>query len=134
MITLDASVIVALYLEESEFAYAAASLASSEGSYAPGNVYGEVAQALLRAERVNWMGREQVDASARAVEALRIAIVSSRLNDILALARKHAISAYDAMYLAVAIEYRAPLATLDATLREAARAERVEWVPATLSS
>lgn len=75
------------------------------------------------------MTREEVDASARAVEALRIAIVNSRLNDVLALARKYAISAYDAMYLAVAIEYRAPLATLDTKLREAARAERVEWLP-----
>jgi len=43
-------------------------------------------------------------------------------NDVLPLARKHAIAVYDAAYLEVAIRHGAPLATLDKALERAARA------------
>ncbi len=42
------------------------------------------------------------------------------------LARRHRLSAYDAEYLELALRRAIPLATLDAPLREAARAEGVE--------
>jgi predicted nucleic acid-binding protein len=44
---------------------------------------------------------------------------------ILALAARHALSAYDAAYLALALEGAAPLATTDKRLADAARSERV---------
>ena len=44
----------------------------------------------------------------------------------LALAREHGLSAYDAVYLELAIRAGAPLATLDNILRAAARKAGVE--------
>jgi len=43
------------------------------------------------------------------------------VNDVLPLARKHGLSAYDAAYLELAIRHRAPLSTLDEKLRRAAK-------------
>jgi predicted nucleic acid-binding protein len=45
---------------------------------------------------------------------------------LLGLARKHKLSVYDSAYLALAIEQKAPLATMDQKLREAASAVNVE--------
>lgn len=45
---------------------------------------------------------------------------------LLGLARKHKLSVYDSAYLALAIEQKAPLATLDQKLRDAASAANVE--------
>lgn len=48
------------------------------------------------------------------------------LDETLALARRHGISAYDAAYLELATRVRAPLATLDKNLRNAAKCSCVE--------
>jgi predicted nucleic acid-binding protein len=45
--------------------------------------------------------------------------------DVARLARKHALSFYDACYLALAVDERARLATLDASLARAAKDEGV---------
>lgn len=45
---------------------------------------------------------------------------------VLFLAAKHALSAYDASYLALAMDHRLPLATADRRLAAAARAEAIE--------
>jgi predicted nucleic acid-binding protein len=47
---------------------------------------------------------------------------------VLALARAHRLTAHDALYLELALRRSAALATLDARLREAARAEGVQLV------
>ena len=47
---------------------------------------------------------------------------------VLDLARRHRLSAYDALYLELALRLALPLATLDAALGEAARAEGVHIV------
>jgi predicted nucleic acid-binding protein len=47
---------------------------------------------------------------------------------VLALARKHALTAYDAAYLELARRQGGPLATLDRALAAAARAERVDLI------
>jgi predicted nucleic acid-binding protein len=44
------------------------------------------------------------------------------------LATKHRLSAYDASYLALAVQNKLPLATLDRRLAEAARREKIELV------
>jgi predicted nucleic acid-binding protein len=44
-----------------------------------------------------------------------------------ALATKHNLSFYDALYLELACRRRAPLATFDGRLMEAARSEGVAW-------
>ena len=47
---------------------------------------------------------------------------------VVALARKHQLSAYDAAYLDLAVRLTAPIATLDRALADAARAEGLEIV------
>jgi predicted nucleic acid-binding protein len=47
------------------------------------------------------------------------------LRDLRPLAARHALSVYDAVYLDLAVRTGHPLATLDAALRKAAKAERV---------
>jgi predicted nucleic acid-binding protein len=59
----------------------------------------------------------------------RLAIANAGPGDdlgVLALAKAHNLSAYDAAYLALAIERALPLATLDTRLAQAARGETVE--------
>ena len=56
----------------------------------------------------------------------RLPIHSSRQSEdqyILALARRHGLTAYDSSYLALAVQEYCPLATLDRRLNDAAAAE-----------
>jgi predicted nucleic acid-binding protein len=48
---------------------------------------------------------------------------------VLGLASRHRLTAYDASYLALALEKKLPLATLDEELADAARAEGVAVLP-----
>ena len=57
---------------------------------------------------------------------IRIQPVPHGSEPILPFARKHRLTVYDAAYLALAVAERAPLATLDAALLAAAKAEGVE--------
>jgi predicted nucleic acid-binding protein len=49
---------------------------------------------------------------------------------LLQLQRRHALTAYDAVYLATALHLAVPLATTDAVLAEAAQREGLYWQPA----
>lgn len=53
-------------------------------------------------------------------------LASQYVAEILPLARVHGLSAYDAAYLELSIRHRAPLATLDNKLREAAKRSGVK--------
>ena len=55
--------------------------------------------------------------------------LESRLETIVALARTHALSAYDACYLELAIRLSLPLATLDRSLRNAAKEAGIPEFP-----
>jgi len=68
----------------------------------------------------------------KALEALPIRIESpeSNASELLGLALRHDLSAYDAVYLDLALRLQLPLATQDAALREAALASGVGiWTP-----
>ncbi len=52
--------------------------------------------------------------------------VAKNINDVLPVARRHGLSAYDADYLELSIRRSAPLATLDAKLRKAAKAAGIK--------
>ena len=52
-------------------------------------------------------------------------MIPSYFPDIAALATKHQLSSYDALYLELAIRQNIPLITLDKALRQAAKAENV---------
>jgi predicted nucleic acid-binding protein len=62
----------------------------------------------------------------RLLAALPIKRVAAPLEQVLALAVKHSLSSYDALYLGLALNRRLPVATLDEALTRAARAERLQ--------
>lgn len=104
-------------------------LGDRRGLLAPSGFWAEVANALLignrlPAEEVRGHLEELVDlgveASERGQQALREAV---------ALAAEHRLTVYDALYLEMAIDTDATLATLDRDLARAAAAEGVELEP-----
>lgn len=89
----------------------------------------EVRNVLVANER---RGRLDADKSNRALGILRRHPVefdrSPDEGGVLALARRHHLTVYDAAYLEVAQRMGIPLATLDAALADAARAEQVPLI------
>jgi predicted nucleic acid-binding protein len=124
---LDASVVLAWCFEDevkplAELALDA--LRAGEASVPP--IWpAEVGNALLVAER---RGRAKPAGTTRSLElirSLRIRIVEDGAGTdpsrLVAFARSHNLSTYDAAYLALALREGLPLATLDSELRKAAR-------------
>ena len=89
----------------------------------------EVASVLLAATRRGRLGAEEWPRVCASLEALPIEIdpvsMSRTWGAVLDLAVEHRLSAYDAMYLELALRMRLPLATLDRALAAAARAAGV---------
>ena len=102
-----------------------------ETAVAPSVWWFEVRNLLLMAER-----RDRIDAAGSAalmadLEELSVEIDGNPSSGaLLALARSHRLSAYDAAYLELAARRGLPLATLDQALAAAARAEGVAVLPA----
>ena len=92
----------------------------------------EVANSLLMARRRGRVTASQVDAFIDDLAALPIVVEGPRLpadwHEVLGLAEKHRLTAYDAAYLDLAKRTGLPLASLDGALRRAARAEGVVLV------
>jgi len=128
-IVLDASAALAAVLpdEESAFSEAAVAAGLKEGIVAPALWRYEVQNGLLVALR-----RKRLDAESlgEVLEALRTFAPMLRapegLGIELRLAQEHALTAYDAAYLAVALAVDGKLATVDRTLRAAAAAAGVK--------
>jgi predicted nucleic acid-binding protein len=105
----------------------------SDAAIVPGIWHWEIANVLLSLER---RGRI-VDAIATYARVVQLPIDvellaysrDRRSTTELELARKHNLSAYDAAYLALAKATSHPLATLDARLERAARAESLFFDP-----
>jgi predicted nucleic acid-binding protein len=85
----------------------------------------EVANALVMGERRKRLRQAEIQRFVDLLEGLSmVQDVQPRgviMNAVLAIAREHGLSAYDAAYLELAIRAAAPLATLDKALRAAAR-------------
>ena len=83
----------------------------------------EVANVLCRAEARGLVNQDRSDEFLRLLRAMRISsdpeTARHALGDTLTLARAHALSAYDAAYLELALRQQLPLATLDVALRQA---------------
>ena len=93
----------------------------------------EVSNVLLLGERRSRLTESQ---SARFVALIgqlpiRVDSASVDMGAVLATGRRHALTAYDAAYLVLAEREGAPLATLDAKLRNAAQAVGVTLIPET---
>jgi len=94
-----------------------------EAFVVPAIWFGEVANGILRGERKGLVTPSQ---SARFLTELDMADIETespelRQPAVLALARSHGLTAYDSMYLELALRRGAPLATFDSQLANATR-------------
>lgn len=131
MIVLDASVALAWALQEHEHASAVAALeyAAEHGGHVPGNFASEIAHGLLQAERRKRITEADVADILSSILDLPLAVQLPNPHVVVSLARAHGLTAYDAAYLALALQTQLPLATVDATLGEAAKATKCFWKP-----
>lgn len=91
---------------------------------APMLLWAEIRNILIVAERRGRMSGESVDQAIETIGELGIVLdLAPSSARVLGLCRKHRLTAYDALYLDLALRETAELATLDASLARAARAE-----------
>jgi predicted nucleic acid-binding protein len=90
----------------------------------------ELANAILVGERKKRLSQTEIKSFTILLENLSIVQdaqpVIDNIRSVLPLARAHGLTAYDAAYLELSIRHGAGLATLDRTLRNAAKASGVE--------
>ena len=129
---LDASVAVAWCFEDETTAYTERILdAFSNGAEAmvPAIWPLEIANAMLVAERRKRITAAQVTAFMSRIAELPVTVevpsARSAFTQILPLAREHDMASYDAAYLELAIRHAIPLATVDDSLRRAAKANGI---------
>ena len=124
----DASVAAAWVLPDKEAAIADLALErlGEETAKVPDVFWHELRNLLLSAERRRRIDARHADVSMARLRRLRIrrAVEADDLA-VMALARTHCLTAYDASYLALAIREGCALASLDRRLNEAAVAERL---------
>ena len=122
----DASVAATWVLPDEDAALADLALdrLSTEPAMVPGIFWYELRNLLLAAERRGRIDGGYADASMARLRRLSI-VCQDETDDheVMALARAHRLSAYDASYLALAIREGCALASLDRRLNEAAAAE-----------
>lgn len=129
-LVLDASVALSWAFDEEDGGYSDRVLdALVDGQAVVPALWGlEIANGLVAAER---RGRLTEAASARflaLLQSLPIEVEELELHglpQVVAVAREHGLTAYDASYLVVAMRRDLPLATLDRRLEQAARASGV---------
>jgi predicted nucleic acid-binding protein len=126
-VVVDASTTLAWCFPDETSDYADQVLVALEGKtmLVPG-VWGlEIANAVLVGERRKRLNQPEIKQFTMLLESLILAQdtrpVANNIRDVLPLARTYGLSAYDAAYLELSIRNNAPLATLDAKLRSAAK-------------
>ena len=125
---LDSSVTMAWVLRDEQSAQAGAALeqVAEIGGIAPALWWVEVRNVLVIAECRGRLTQEETAAAVQAIDALGIHLDHAPDNaSLLRLARTHGLSAYDALYLELAVRQQRPLATLDHKLSVAAQAEGI---------
>ncbi len=102
-------------------------------AYAPSIWPLEVVNVLLAAERRGYISEADSVRFINLLSQLPIVVhqegPGKGLKDLLALARAHDLSSYDASYLDLAMKRGLPLATLDMKLRRAAKAVKLRILP-----
>ena len=124
---LDASIVIDWALDEGHpTAGAARERLQTDAAQSPTILWFEVRNGLIIAER---RGRATEDYSAaflRKLDQFPVTIDTMPNEvEVMALARRHRLTVYDAAYLELALRGGVPLATLDGPLANAARAEGV---------
>lgn len=128
---LDASVAAcwAFSDESHEVASRALDLVTNEPAWVPQLWWYEVRNTLLMSERRGRIAPTDTAVFLRDLVEMLIEIDDHRDGEhVLALARTHTLTIYDAAYLEAAIRLALPLATLDKDLRKAAKKARVPLI------
>ena len=127
---LDASVAVAWFVRNQASAYTdrVRRLARSERLHVPAVWPLEFTNALWQLQRRKLLSAHQVDTIIDLAESLDIVVHKETLapRRLLAVARDHHLTAYDASYLDLALALRYPVACRDGVLRDALRAARLK--------
>lgn len=124
----DASIAGAWLLPDEENLTADEMMArmADEDAVAPDLLRHEIRSILLSAERRGRISDDFVHAALSRFRVLPLKFIGPGDDtEVVRLSRKYRLSAYDAVYLALALLDRLPLATLDRRLAEAARMEQV---------
>lgn len=121
-VVVDASAILAwLFLDEVSVDVERIVL-QNEDAWAPSLIWAEVRNGLIVAERRARIGVGTSEGYAEQFDEIGLALDRSpNSNTVLALCRDHRLTAYDALYLELALRRKASLVTGDAKLAEAAR-------------
>ena len=130
-VVVDASVSLAWCFPDETNDYADSVLVALEGKaiLVPA-VWGlEIANAMLVGERQKRLRTAEIQRFIKLLESLSpfqdTQLPPEHVSNVLPIARKYGLSAYDAAYLELSIRRNAPLATLDGQLQKAARAAGV---------
>lgn len=124
----DASIAGAWLLpdEENEFTAQVMSRMADEDALAPDLLQHEIRSILLSAARRGRIDDDLVYTALSRFRGLPLRLISrSDDAEVVRVARRYQLSAYDAAYLALALLENAPMATLDRKLASAARSEGV---------
>ena len=115
--------------EQSRVADAALEAVRGNGALVPALWWLEIRNALLRAERLGRIEPGDTDAALSRLRRLRIQLDHApREDEVMRLARTCGLTAYDAVYLDLALRDHRRLATLDRKLARAARSVGVEVI------
>ena len=129
-IVIDASVALAWYLPNEQGNTGADAMAlqmAREQTFVPGIFWYEVRNILVRSERQGRINSEDTEQFLGRLNALGIEIdLEHNESNVLALARLHGLTVYDAAYLETALRRQARIATLDNALAAASVRESVE--------
>jgi predicted nucleic acid-binding protein len=131
MFVLDASVVASWCFPDESHpnAEAAFQRIADETALVPALLWFELRNLLLMGERRGRLSDAQITLSLRDLSELPIEVDHDPDESrVLALARTHRLTVYDAVYLELAQRKELPLATLDGALINAARAESVSLV------
>ena len=131
-IVLDATIVIARRLRDrpgTPYADAVIARGGMEGMVVPDLFWHEVRSVLIVAERNERIAVGTMNNHLKDIRALSIETDADHADEVVsALARKHALSGYDAAYLETAVRRRARLATLDKKLARAAANEGVALI------
>jgi len=91
----------------------------------------EMFNVLVMAERRRRISATDAELALSLLDQLPIVVAETSMTSMVRIREQavdHRLSAYDAAYLDLALQRKLPLATLDRTLRHAAKASGVEWM------
>lgn len=129
MLMLDASAIMAWVMPDETGLDLDPLIARGDCLIAPSLMWVELRNILIISERRGRLSEGIGDQIADIVDALQIQFDGTPSSGVVrALARRHGLTAYDALYLETALRRGAALATLDGKLRAAALTEGLEVV------